>query len=67
MKEWDYYTVMERKIRYFSQKYDPLGQLDLEKKVPEALKIAPETKPVPKSKPRNKISAKVGQFVSIFF
>jgi hypothetical protein len=62
MAELDYYSIMQRRIEYFSKKYDPFDRLSVkEHPIPEKLTV---------QKPKNirqKISAGYTYIISILF
>jgi hypothetical protein len=62
MTEFDYYSVMQKRIEYFARKYDPYDRLSIkEENIPEKSIVQ---KP---RKIRNKISAGYTYIISILF
>ena len=62
MAEFDYYSVMQKRIEYFAKKYDPYDRLSLkEEQIPEKI-IQQKSKKI-----RQKISAGYSYIISILF
>jgi hypothetical protein len=66
MDNLDYYTVMESRIKYFSQKYDPQNKLGSFSK--PSLRIKPPITPVPvkKTTQKKKILEKLDSVIALF-
>jgi len=66
MDNFDYYTVMESKIKYFSKKYDPQNKLGSPGN--PALRIKQTETPSPLKKPpaRKKILERFDSVISLF-
>ena len=68
MKNLDYYTVMESRIKYFSRKYDPQNKLGGTNSL--AIKTRPEIvsfpEPVKTPTPGKKILKKLDSVIALF-
>ncbi|MGA2822744.1 MAG: hypothetical protein ABSE72_04390 [Bacteroidales bacterium] len=62
MAEFDYYSVMQKRIEYFAKKYDPYDRLSIKEE-----NIAEKTVEKKPRKMRQKIAAGYTYIISILF
>ncbi len=62
MTEFDYYSVMQKRIQYFAKKYDPYDRLASKQEL-----IPPKVTEVKPKKIRQKISAVYSHVISVLF
>jgi hypothetical protein len=70
MEEFDYYEVMEQRIRYFSQKYDPQNKFKpaevVVKRKVSSTPLQPPFQPIEKQKITKKILVGLDTIISVF-
>lgn len=66
MDNFDYYTVMESRIKYFSKKYDPQNKLRAIGNPASGIKQAIKPSPVKKTPARKKILERFDSVISVF-